>query len=292
MEGICTSEAPLKGKGHKHRGGMEEVTAICTDSAEPTLADVLHAVNKCNAALSSLTVQFTDLKGDITHIKRDIQKAAERATRMENRISELEDHLAPVQRDSRRNNQAIAALMAKTDDLENRSRRNNVRLVGVPEKVEGANPTAYFESWILSTFGKETLTPLYAIERAHRVPMRPLPPGAPPRPVLIKLLHFQDRDVILRKARDLTETKINGSRISFYPDFSAEIQKRRLQFQDVKRRLRTLQISYAMLYPAKLRVAALGATHFFESSKDASHWIDCNEAQLKGVMADARGNNA
>lgn len=84
------------------------------------------------------------------------KKAAERATLIETRISELEDQFTPVQRDTCRNIQSIAALPAKTEDLENRCHRSNVRLVGVPEKVEGNNPSEYFEAWILDTFGKET----------------------------------------------------------------------------------------------------------------------------------------
>lgn len=176
--------------------GRKEIPASLQDAVpEPTLKDVLYAVNRCNSALSSLTLQFEAFKEDITHVRHDIQKVAERATRMETRISGVEDQIVPLQRDTRKNTLSIAALLAKTDDLENRSRRNNVRIVGVPEKVEGPNPAEYFESWLLNVFGKETLSPLFAIERAHRVPMRPLPPGAPPRTVLIKLLHFKDRDV-------------------------------------------------------------------------------------------------
>lgn len=159
--------------------------------------------------------------------------------------------------------------------------------MGVPEKVEGLNPSEYYESQILNTFGKEKLTPLFAIERAHSVPLQPLPPGTPPRPVLMKLLHFRDRDLILRKACDLQDAMINGCPVSSYPDFSADVQKRRMQFQYVKQRLRALQTPYAMLYPAKLRVAALGSTHFFESRKDASQWLDRNETQLKNQKAAA-----
>lgn len=91
-------------------------------------------------------------------------------TAMETRLSKLEDQFAPVQRDARRNNQTIAAVMARPDDLENRSRKNNVCIVGVPEKTEGQNASEYFESWLLYIFRKDTLTLLLTIERAHRIP--------------------------------------------------------------------------------------------------------------------------
>lgn len=286
----CAARATMRQDARpKERRNTGAAASPIHDTPEPTLADVMQAVTKCNHALSSLTVQFESFQEDIGHVRRDIQKVAERTTRIETRISDLEDQFVPTQATVRKHSQLIAALLAKTDDLENRSRRNNVRLIGVPEKIEGANPSEYFESWLRNTFEKGTLTPLFAVERAHRVPLRPLPPGAPPRPVLVKLLHFRDRDAILRRARDLTDVMLNGCRVSFYPDFSAEVQKRRMQFMDVKKRLRALSLPYAMLYPAKLRVAALDTTQFFESPKDASLWLDSHEAQLKGQMSEARG---
>lgn len=62
-------------------------------------------------------------------------------------------------------------------------------------------------------FGKETLT-------------RPLPTGTPPRPVLIKILHFKDRDIMLRKAREMKDVMVEESRVAFYPDYPAEIKEK------------------------------------------------------------------
>lgn len=53
--------------------------------------------------------------------------------------------------------------------------------MGLPEKTEGRDPTEFVEKWQIDVFGKETFTPFYSVERAHRVPPRPLPPGHPPR---------------------------------------------------------------------------------------------------------------
>lgn len=63
----------------------------------------------------------------------------------------------------------ISALLNKVDDLEKRSRRNNIRLVGVPEKAEGRDPVVFFESWLATSIGKDSLSPFFAIERVHRV---------------------------------------------------------------------------------------------------------------------------
>lgn len=49
--------------------------------------------------------------------------------------------------------QNVNSLFNKVDDLENRLRRNNIRLVGVLEKAKSR------KSWLLNMFGKETLSP-------------------------------------------------------------------------------------------------------------------------------------
>lgn len=109
----------------------------------------------------------------------------------------------------------------------------------------------------------------FSVERAHRVPSRPLPAGEPPRPFLILLLNQRDRDLNLRRATLLKEVTFNGTKVMFFPDFTPEIQKQRAKFQDVKKRLQTLQLSSPMLHPAKLRVEANAVAHFFDKPQSA-----------------------
>lgn len=248
---------------------------------EPTIKDIFAAISSCNANLMTLNIHMGDLKSDMAHVRRDLQAMSDRVKAAEDRVSNVEDQLPPLAKAMKSATHQITTLLAKVDDLENRSRRSNIRIVGVPEREEGRDPVAFFENWLMDIMGKNILSPFFAIERAHRVPTRSPPPGAPPRPILMKLLHFRDRDAILRAARDKGEISIHGHRVSFYPDFSNDVQKKRMQFLDIKKRLRGLGVSYSMLYPAKLRVAALDATHFFDSPKDALTWLDSNERSLR-----------
>lgn len=138
--------------------GTVHAPASTNEGPEPTLRDVFQAVAQSNTTLSSPTDQLGALKEHISPIRHDIQKVSECTTAMETRLGELEDQFASVQRYTHSDNQTIAALMAKADDLENRSRN-----VGVPEKSKGQNATEYFKSWLLSIFGRDTLTPMFVI---------------------------------------------------------------------------------------------------------------------------------
>jgi hypothetical protein len=46
-----------------------------------------------------------------------------------------------------------AKLAAKVLDLESRSRRNNIRVIGLPETIEGTQPTAFFSNMLGEVFG-------------------------------------------------------------------------------------------------------------------------------------------
>lgn len=267
--------------------GRSEDILLQPQGAEPTIGDVFSAISACNSTLSTLTSHISDLRSDMSLIRHDLQSINERVKGAEDRIGGLEDQLPPLHADMKRASQQIAYLLTKVDDLENRSRRNNIRLVGVPEKSEGRDPVAFFEAWLTDLVGRDCLSTHFSIERAHRVPMRAPPPGAPPRPILLKLLHFRDRDAALRKAREKGDLTIDGHKVSLFPDFSGEIQRQRMQFQDIKKRLRGIGIPYSMQYPARLRVAALNNTHFFDTPKAALTWLDANERSLRN--ADGHG---
>lgn len=137
----------------------------------------------------------------------------------EGHICDVEDKLAQLIRDAQSTARIARANELNNNDIENRLRRNNIQIVGLPKKVEGRDPTEFVEQWLLKTFGKEEFTPLYSVERAHRVPPRP----HPPRTLLARLLKFKDKEIMLRLARECHNIQ-----------FSAK-------FAEVKKRLQRLQ---------------------------------------------------
>ena len=48
-------------------------------------------------------------------------------------------------------------LAAKTADLEGRNRRNNIRIIGLPEFIKGPRPMAFFSDLFVEIFERQTL---------------------------------------------------------------------------------------------------------------------------------------
>lgn len=228
------------------------------------------------ASKTELVSRIDCLASECNLIRHDLDKIRGRLTTAEDRISEVEDasHTQGSQLNELKD--MVRALQRRADDAEDRQRRNNVRVVGLPEGVEGSTPSTFAEQFFKSLLSLGDLPPTYVAERAHRVPTGARPSGAPPRPFLVRFLNYKDRDMLLAEARKHQDLKYENARIMLFPDFSAETQRRRRSFTEVKRRLREMELKYSMLYPSRLRVQFKGSVKFFDTPQEACDWLDTN----------------
>ncbi|KAI4814083.1 hypothetical protein KUCAC02_003291 [Chaenocephalus aceratus] len=107
------------------------------------------------------------------------------------------------------------SLKFKVDNLENRSRRNNIRITGVPEKVEGPQPTAFMELFLAETCGAEAFPSPPAVDRAHRVATARKTQSDTPRPFIARIHNFQTKERILKLAREASPLSLRGGNIHF-----------------------------------------------------------------------------
>lgn len=245
-----------------------------TEPMGPGTADtdrIMMAIASCQSALTS---KIDDLQTDINRLRYDIDTVKDRTSEIERRVGAVEDTTNTIENSVHVLKQQIKVLEARAEDAENRNRRNNIRILGLPERAEGPNPELFAEQLIRTLLSPITLSSCFIIERAHRIPTRALPPGAPVRPFIIKVLNYRDRDTILAAARKKGTVTYENARLSFYPDFTADVQKKRRQFTSVRSRLRELGLKYAMLYPTKLRVQVRDRAWFFNTPEEASEWLD------------------
>lgn len=129
----------------------------------------------------------------------------------------------------------ITALQAKCTDLECRSRRSNLRLVGIPEGMEGTQPTKCISEALQDTFNLRE-PPLLA--RAHRTLAARPAEGQRPRAFVICFHRFDVKEDILRMAIQSKQLKFKDRFVHIFPDFPPEIAKKRAAYYDVKRVLK------------------------------------------------------
>ncbi|RXN20588.1 LINE-1 type transposase domain-containing 1 [Labeo rohita] len=167
-----------------------------------------------------------------------------------------------------------ATLMDRVDDLENRSRRANLRILNVPENSEKGQSTVKFVSeMLMEVMGQDVFEKPPELERAQRS-LGPKPQeGRPPRPLVICFHRFQEKEKALRWARQ-NEAKYKGSTLRIYPDISADLARKRATFKNIKQLLYQKNVRFQLLHPARLRVRYDDETFLFNTPEEAQHFYD------------------
>lgn len=205
----------------------------------------------------------------LNEMKLSLSTLGEHVDELEHRVGSNEDNLNNLQTRVKELEKDNSYLITKIDDLENRSRTSNLRFIRVPEGAEGPNMLEFMNRHIPQILGQDNFPTPPVIESAHHTPTVRQTGRSGPRPILIKLLHLQDKLKILRLAREKKDLFLNGVRIFIFPDYSPDLTKRRRSFDPVKRRLRELHLSFSLRYPCKLHVFADGNEQIFTDHKAA-----------------------
>ena len=156
---------------------------------EGKLDIVLAAIEKSRVSMES---KISSLAHDFNIMLEEHRKLKDRVKNTENLLAELKP-MTPANEGTLQDlRERVRFLEGRAEDTEGRSQRSNIRVVRVPEGAEGRDAVTFLENWIQSFTPAESRTPLFSLERAHRVPTRRPLVGAPPRPMVMKLLHFRD----------------------------------------------------------------------------------------------------
>lgn len=191
-------------------------------------------------------------------------------------LTELDTRLVTMETNYTELSNKYEKVLAKMDDLENRARRSNLRILGVPEGMEQGNPTRFVAGLLHEVFGgSDGLDKPPVLDRAHRT-LGPIPSeGGRPRPFIVCFHYYQEKERIQRLAREKHRLDYRGKQLLIFPDFSADLTRRRAAFNEVKGVLRKQEgVRYGLLYPARLRVSYEGETRVFDNPKSVKDFID------------------
>uniref|UniRef100_H3BE48 L1 transposable element RRM domain-containing protein n=1 Tax=Latimeria chalumnae TaxID=7897 RepID=H3BE48_LATCH len=212
---------------------------------------------------------LADLHEEVSSINNKLDKFSQCLDASERRIGDVEDRVDHIENILLE----VHRLRERCDDLENRARRSNLRIVGLPEGIEGRDPVSFVEKLLVEVLGEETFLGRVEIERAHRV-LRPRPKeGERPRIIIFKLLRFPDKIHILRRARELGQLTFKNQKIFFFPDVSADLQARRQEFTEARRLCHSLHLPFSLLHPARLRVSLRDGPRFFVDLEEATEFL-------------------
>lgn len=240
------------------------------ESTEPGQSAILDAITSLKAELlakidEKAETQNAEICKQISIVKDEMKTAIERANAranaLEQRTASLEaaanshsDTITELEQQVSQLRKEVVSLTAKTEDLEARSRRCNLRIFGIKERrEEGTRPTT-FVTGILQKALKLDKPPV--LDRAHRTLQQAPDEGQQPRAFVIKCHYYQEKEAILRKALAAQNLiSEHGDRIRIFPDYTQSVARQRAAFKQVRQLLQRCEgVKYGMWYPAKLRI--------------------------------------
>lgn len=175
-------------------------------TTEQLLAQLLEGQNNIQQRLNDIELKIKNIEASTLALK-DVGK----------KVSDLE--------------KTVQSLRDSVVDLEDRSRRNNLLVFGIPEKDKEMVDDLR-ESIIQDVFTKILGVHISSVERLHRIG-RKQPSSDRPRPVILKLIDHREKINILVNC-----SKLKGSDISISEDFSLTTRIKRKKLWDSTSELR------------------------------------------------------
>lgn len=270
----------------------DENAVFDTEPDQGGFGAILQAIaNLRTELLTKAETQSAEFRNQVDQLRQEIKLANDNANAkteaLNKRVSSLEssannhsDQIASMERDMANFRKELAIQKARHEDLEARSRRNNLRIIGIKERrEEGKRAVDYIAQCMKETL---SLDKPPVLDRVHRT-LRMRPGNSdPPRVFIIRCHYYQEKEEILRKAGQMKRlTTGEGDNIRIQPDYTRAVAKQRAEFNEVRGLLRSCEgIRYGLWYPAELRITtADGVRTSFRDPKQAKEFIIKNLKQ-------------
>lgn len=220
--GKPNKQTASRGAAHPNANANEEEEVTATmlrDMMQSLKADICNSIEE---AIKGLQTDIAAVKSELSTttgaLQQTINLQEERLAAVEDTATKTSDGLAEMEVTVSALKGEIRTLQSKCEDLENRSRRNNLRIVGIPEGAEGKTPTAFISNLLKDLFNFDD-QPL--IGQAHRLSQVKPRTGQQPRPFILRVHYFHVKEQILRLAREKGDLAYNDRAKYIFGDLTA-----------------------------------------------------------------------
>uniref|UniRef100_A0AAY5JXT6 L1 transposable element RRM domain-containing protein n=1 Tax=Esox lucius TaxID=8010 RepID=A0AAY5JXT6_ESOLU len=268
-------QSPMKKKFKDSAISKEELNAAIANGIKLALQEQQRGLDVAvasavRAAVDSILVPaLRDLRIEIQKTNETVKEFGSELEKVAKSTKRVQDRVEAVQTAAREDRRSVIELKTQLDqlttkltDLEDRGRRNNVRLVGLPETVEGSDAVGYLKvnlpKWIPSLVGRDI-----DIERAHRVYDGGEAKSNKPRTLIFRLL--------TPHAHAAAPT---AGTILFFPDYSPATTAKRKSFSSTMKKARDMGLEPFLIYPARLKLQYYGEKKMFDSPQAAEDFLN------------------
>lgn len=182
----------------------------------------------------TMTDRFDILEATLASTQASLLSLGNRVKEVEDATSSFDSRLSNLGQACTKMRAENEALCSKVIDLEARSRRQNIKIVGLAEKIENGRPSEFLTEFLPELLGASNFSKPIVVDRAHRLGRQPSDGNDRPRIMIARIHHYQIKEKILQLAHQQSPLNYRGKAIHIFPDFPAEVMKQRQAFAEAQ----------------------------------------------------------
>ncbi|KAL6081673.1 hypothetical protein STEG23_005580 [Scotinomys teguina] len=254
------------------------------------------AIKHVKETTQDIKIEIEKIKKTLTEGMLEIEKLSKQSgntdtsitsgiQEIEDRISNVEDTIEEIDSAVKENTKSKKVIRQNIQEIWDTMKRPNLRIIGIEEGEYQLKCTEnIFNKIIEENFPNLNKEIPIKIQEAHRTPNRLDPQKKSSRYIIIKTLNIQNKEKILRAAKEKGQLTYKGSRpIRITPDFSMETLQARRSWSDVIQTLRDCGCQPRIIYPAKLSITIDGVNKTFQDKTKFKQYLSTNPALQKAL---------
>lgn len=209
--------------------------------------------------LSLREALHTDMSALVKQCRHEVQHVGQRVDHIENTMSAYSQSFNQLLDSHTAQNEEITRLQDKLSDLEDRSRRSNIKIRGIPEDIAPTQLLQYAQT-LFSTILPNLTHQDLIIDRIHRLPKPSFIREDTPRDVLLKMHYDHVKEQIMIAARKPDAIRPPYANLILLPDLSRHTLQRRRNLATITKALRNHKVLHKWRHPATLIITHHNST--------------------------------
>nr|XP_014353680.1 PREDICTED: uncharacterized protein LOC106706793 [Latimeria chalumnae] len=189
---------------------LEKMTQL-TDTLEKNTDRLEKAISTLDGKLDKIATRLVEVENRADNLEKTVEG-------INTKVKENDattDHCLSLSKSVVRENKF---LKRQLEQLDNRSRAANLRILGIPEEEGLQGLSVFLTDWIPKALHLEDSLPSPFIVKSYKIPPAKKRVGTNQPTILMKLISEDIRDLILQTARKLKTVFYQGNKILFFPD--------------------------------------------------------------------------
>uniref|UniRef100_A0A8C5PME2 Uncharacterized protein n=1 Tax=Leptobrachium leishanense TaxID=445787 RepID=A0A8C5PME2_9ANUR len=238
------------------------------ETEETSIRDILRSLPTKEDMEALMRRMETAWESRWEHMSQDVLHLGSRIQGLEDSKDQHDDRVLALEQQVSAHSKYFTQLRRDLDDVDNRGRRNNLRIRGLPESQ---GPTEDIPALLRSLINPLLQRPLDApllFDRAHRALKAKGTPSSAPRDIICRLHYYVDKERILMASRNSNFQDRLGNPLQVFPDLSWTTLQARRALRPLTQILQDRQIKYRWGYPLSLTTIIDGESFFVSSPED------------------------